>query len=75
MTEAEIVTCPTCSVMWDLNFDPPGCTDPDHVHTLSDVDPCPCTTGWDLGITEYGDTIAYVHPDCPLHSEKMADDA
>lgn len=26
-----------------------------------------CTTGWDLGLAEYGDTIAHAHPDCSLH--------
>lgn len=29
-----------------------------------------CTTGWDLGMAEYGDTIAYARPDCPLHGSE-----
>lgn len=30
-----VVTCEICAVMWDLDFDPAGCTDPDHEHALT----------------------------------------
>lgn len=33
---------------------------------------CWCTTGWDLGLAEYADTIAEWHPDCPRHSPAVA---
>ena len=31
---AMVVTCATCSVSWDMDFDPAECTDPDHEHTV-----------------------------------------
>lgn len=33
--------------------------------------PCPglCVTAYDLGADEYGDMIAYAHPDCPVHGD------
>ncbi|MGW2220121.1 hypothetical protein ACWCSD_34475 [Nonomuraea sp. NPDC001684] len=27
-----------------------------------------CTTARDLGADEYGDMVAYAHPDCPQHA-------
>lgn len=28
-----------------------------------------CMTASDIGLPEYGDTVAYAHPDCPEHSD------
>ena len=30
-----------------------------------------CLTAWDIGIEEYGDMIAYAHPDCPAHGNPL----
>jgi hypothetical protein len=30
-----IVACATCSVSWDMDFDPPECVDPEHEHTIN----------------------------------------
>ena len=44
----------------------------DSVHDVRHESECNgmCITGWDLGMAEYGDTIAHAHPDCPLHGEE-----
>lgn len=34
MSETLIVWCEACAVQWDLDHDPPACTDPDHLHRL-----------------------------------------
>lgn len=31
---AMVVTCAACSVSWDNDADPAGCTDPEHAHTF-----------------------------------------
>lgn len=33
-----------------------------------------CLTAADIGLGEYGDMVAYPHPDCPLHGEPQPED-
>ena len=33
-----------------------------------------CLSASDIGVGEYGDMIAYAHPDCPEHGDPLEDD-
>lgn len=33
-----------------------------------------CLSASDIGVGEYGDVIAYAHPDCPEHGDPMNED-
>lgn len=30
-----------------------------------------CMTASDIGVGEYGDIVAYAHPDCPAHGDPL----
>lgn len=32
-----------------------------------------CLSASDIGVGEYGDMIAYAHPDCPLHGDPQGE--
>lgn len=52
----ELMISGTCAECWNTMFPP-------------DEDECGgiCLTADDIGLSEYGDMVAYAHPDCPVH--------
>lgn len=55
--QREMLVSGTCGVCWDKMFPP------------EDDDSCNgvCMFAADIGLPEYGDVVAYAHPDCPEH--------